>query len=149
MLPTGRTAAGRRPPQTLPGFRNEINRLFEDFFERPGGNFGGFTPAADLYESNEAFVLEMELPGFTHDDVEVTIEQGVLTIRGVRRARAEESGETYHLRERASGRFSRSFALPSSVNADEVEASFEEGILTVDLPKASEAKPRKIEVNVG
>lgn len=149
MLPnTTGTRLARSTPRNVPGLRNEIDRLFADFFERPSGDFGRFTPPADLYETDEAYNVEMELPGFSRDDVSVTIEQGMLTIAG-RRAREEsDEDENYHLRERSVGRFSRSFSLPASIEADEVEARFDEGLLKVTLPKAEEARTRKIEVDV-
>lgn len=149
MLPnTTGTRLARSAPRNVPGLRNEIDRLFADFFERPSGDFGRFTPPADLYETDEAYNVEMELPGFSRDDVSVTIEQGMLTIAG-RRAREEsDEDENYHLRERSVGRFSRSFSLPASIEADEVEARFDEGLLKVTLPKAEEARTRKIEVDV-
>lgn len=146
MLPT--TRRWSRTPRTLPDLRNEVERLFEDFFERPTGDFGSFTPAADLYETDEAFTVEMELPGFDRDDIDVTVEQGMLTVSGRRAAETEDRDESYHLRERSVGRFSRSFSLPASINADDVKARFENGVLRVDMPKAAEAKTRKIEVDV-
>ena len=149
MLPnTTGSRLARTTPRNVPGLRNEIDRLFADFFERPSGDFGRFTPPADLYETDEAYNVEMELPGFSRDDINVTIEQGMLTISG-RRAREESSeNENYHLRERSIGRFSRSFSLPASIEANDVEARFEEGLLKVNLPKAEEARTRKIEVDV-
>lgn len=148
MLPneTG-TRLARTTPRNVPGLRNEIDRLFADFFERPSGDFGRFTPPADLYETDEAYEVEMELPGFSRDDVQVTIEQGMLTISG-RRAEERTENENYHLRERSVGRFSRGFSLPASIEADQVEARFDEGLLRVTLPKAAEARTRKIEVDV-
>ncbi len=148
MLPseTG-TRLARTTPRNVPGLRNEIDRLFADFFERPSGDFGRFTPPADLYETDEAYEVEMELPGFSRDDVQVTIEQGMLTISG-RRAEERTEDENYHLRERSVGRFSRGFSLPASIEADQVEARFDEGLLRVTLPKAAEARTRKIEVDV-
>lgn len=148
MLPneTG-TRLARTTPRNVPGLRNEIDRLFADFFERPSGDFGRFTPPADLYETDEAYELEMELPGFSRDDVQVTIEQGMLTISGRRTVERAED-ENYHLRERSVGRFSRGFSLPASIEADRVEARFDEGLLRVTLPKAAEARTRKIEVDV-
>ena len=148
MLPnTTGSRLARTTPRNVPGLRNEIDRLFADFFERPSGDFGRFTPPADLYETDEAYNVEMELPGFSRDDINVTIEQGMLTISG-RRARESAEDENYHLRERSVGRFSRSFSLPASIEADDVEARFDEGLLKVTLPKAAEARTRKIEVDV-
>lgn len=141
------TRLNRYTPRNVPGLRNEIDRLFADFFERPSGDFGRFTPPADLYETDEAYHVEMDLPGFTRKDIEVTIEQGMLTISGRREQQTAED-ENYHLRERSVGRFSRSFSLPASIEANDVEAHFDEGLLKVSLPKAVEARTRKIEVNV-
>ena len=148
MLPnTTGSRLARTAPRNVPGLRNEIDRLFADFFERPSGDFGRFTPPADLFETDEAYNVEMELPGFSRDDINVTIEQGMLTISG-RRTHETAEDENYHLRERSVGRFSRSFSLPASIQADEVEARFDEGLLKVTLPKAAEARTRKIEVDV-
>lgn len=106
-------------------------------------------PAADLFETDEEFVLELELPGLGREDIEVTVEKGILTVSGQRSTETEEErGErhTYHVRERSYDRFSRSFSLPHSVTHEQVDAQFENGMLTVRLPKAAEAKPRRIEV---
>lgn len=149
MLPTtstGRRAATRRPwtGSMVP----ELSNMLDDFFGRPLNSWSAWTPAADLFETEDAFVLEMELPGFDLDDIELTMERGVLTVSGSRSVEdtGETEGRTYHLRERSVDRFSRSYALPRSVNPDDIDASFAEGVLAVTLPKAAEAKPRRIEV---
>ncbi|HKK08143.1 MAG TPA: Hsp20/alpha crystallin family protein [Gemmatimonadota bacterium] len=146
MLPTtsgGRRVATRRPwtGSMVP----ELSTMLDDFFGRPLSSWSAWTPAADLYETEDAFVLEMELPGFDLDDIELTMERGVLTVTGSRSVE-ETEGRTYHLRERSVDRFTRSYALPRSVSAEDIDASFAEGVLKVTLPKAPEAKPRRIEV---
>ncbi len=147
MLPTGRT---RRTTRTaLPELRTEMDRLLSDFFGggSNGSTLGGFAPPTDLYETEDAYVVESELPGFSRDDIRVSLEGGTLSISG----RREESGDgrDYRRRERAAGRFERRFRLPRSVEAEDVEARMENGILRVRVPKAEEARSRKIEVEVG
>ncbi len=137
-----RSATGTDP-------RAEMRRLFDDFFGRSVGEWAAWTPAADLYETEETYVLEMEAPGFDRDDLEITLEQGVLTISGQRASERQERQATYHLRERSQGRFSRSFRVPRSIEADDVRAQFEQGVLRVELPKVEHAKPRRIEVHGG
>jgi HSP20 family protein len=103
--------------------------------------------AANLYETDEQFVLELEVPGFTKEDVEVTVERGVLTVSGSHEEqRSEDEGAKYYVRERSVERFSRGFRLPESVSSEGVVAELESGVLTVRLPKAAEAKPHRVEV---
>lgn len=146
MLPTSRRRTARSP-STLPGLRSELDRLFEEFLERPTEALGRFRPAADMYETDEAFVVEMELPGFRHEDIDVAVEEGALTVSGRREAETRED-EDFHLRERSLGRFSRSFSLPTAIDPDDVNARFDNGILRVHMPKREEARTRKIEVDV-
>lgn len=157
MLPTLRGNQSWAPTArfgTFPGAGYEIDRLFENFLARAVDNWTTMTPAADLFETDEAFVVECELPGYNLQDVEVTVEQGVLTISGQRTVQAQADGEGeaevphYHLRERGVGRFSRSFSLPHTIDANRVQATLENGILRAVLPKAEEAKARRIEVRV-
>jgi len=127
-----------------------MDRLFDDMFEgRTGDRSAGWTPAANLVETDDAYQVSLEIPGFDRDDLEVTVDQGVLTLSGRRTADHEQEGRTYHLRERATGQFSRAFSLPNSVIAEDVSASYDRGVLRVHLPKQPEAKTRKIEVDVG
>jgi HSP20 family protein len=143
MLPTR-----RRPTAVLRNFpdaRWDADRLFEELLGRPFVTMGPGGPEADFYETEDDFVLEMNLPGFDLDEVEVNLEQGVLSISGEHSAEREEKG-TYHLRERGWSRFTRSFSVPHSIDPESVDASFHRGVLTVKLPKAAEAKPRRIEI---
>ncbi|MFQ5688642.1 MAG: Hsp20/alpha crystallin family protein [Gemmatimonadota bacterium] len=128
----------------------EIDRVFDDFFGRTPLGWSAWTPVADLYETDDGFALELEVPGFEKDEVEITVERGILTVSGERSAdeESEEKGRTYHVRERSYERFTRAFSLPRSVNADAVKAELRSGVLHVWLPKLAEAKPRKIEVAV-
>lgn len=146
MLPTinrGATTARRRPEL----FGGEWDRLFDEVLTRPLSTWSTWTPAADLYETDDEFVLELDMPGFDQDDIEVTVEHGILGVSGQRTMDEKSERYTYHVRERSYERFNRSFSLPRSVNPDQVAAEFRNGMLRVTLPKAAEAKPRRIAVN--
>ena len=128
------------------GLRREIDRLFEDTF---GGDARrtGWAPAVDVREDNKEIVLEIELPGIKPSDVEVTAENGVLTVRGEKQSTSTEGNEgRYHVVERTYGSFTRSFQLPSAVDERRIEAEFQDGLLSVHIPKAALAQPRKIEI---
>lgn len=128
------------------GLRREIDRLFEDAFGREGGR-GGWAPAVDVREDNKEIVLEVELPGIKPTDVEVTAENGVLTIRGEKQTTSTEGREgRYHVVERSYGSFTRSFQLPNGVDDRRIEAEFVDGLLVVHVPKAALAQPRRIEI---
>lgn len=143
-LPTRRHSTNIFRP--FPELRWDPERLFDDIFGRPTFALTPAGPEADFYETEDEFVLEVDLPGFESGDVDVTVEQGVLSIGGQRTVAREEEKGTYHLRERSWGRFSRSFSVPTTIDANKVQANFERGVLTVTMPKAVEAKARKIEI---
>ncbi len=140
MLPT----IAYRTPVTRDALDFDLEGLFNGFFGDRANGFG--RGAADLYETEDGYALELEVPGFREEDVEVTVDRGVLTVSASRDTESTDEGRTYHVRERRAQRFARSFALPASVNAEEVKADIEAGVLTVRLPKAPEAKPRRIAV---
>jgi len=128
------------------GLRREIDRLFEDTF---GGDSrrSGWAPAVDIREDNKEIALEVELPGIKPSDVEVVAEHGVLTIRGEKQSGSAEGSEgRYHVVERSYGSFTRSFQLPTGVDEQRIEADFADGLLTVRIPKAALAQPRRIEI---
>lgn len=128
------------------GLRREIDRLFEDAFGRDTARVG-WAPAVDIREDNKEIVLEVELPGIKPSDVEVTAENGVLTIRGEKQSTSPESGEgRYHVVERTYGSFSRSFQLPQGVDEQRIEAEFTDGLLQVRIPKSALPQPRRIEI---
>lgn len=103
-------------------------------------------PAVDIREGDEHLELVAELPGMKKEDVQITLENNVLTIAGERKFEAETKNEAYHRIERAYGNFSRSFTLPATVKTDKVDAKFADGVLTIQLPKMEESKPRKIAI---
>ena len=131
--------------------RDEMSDLLElpfwSNFSRQTQLFSGWSPALDLYQSNDNLVAIVELPGMRKEDIEISLHDGTLTISGERGTRAT-NGENAERTERLSGKFRRSITLPSRVDASKVSATYKDGILTVALPKAEEAKPKQIKVNV-
>jgi HSP20 family protein len=143
------------PVRELGTIQNEMNRLFNTFFESPAPHGNGqqtlrrWIPAMDLLETNEDFVLRADLPGLSEGDVNIELEDNVLTVSGERKSEHEESKEGYYRVERASGSFSRSLTLPDGVDPDSVKASFDRGVLEVRIPKPEAKKPRKVSISVG
>jgi len=129
--------------------RDDLNSLFElpfwSSFARQGQLFGGWSPALDLYQDKDNVVAVVELPGMKKEDIEISLREGTLTIGGERKGQTS-NGEKAERTERYIGRFRRSVTLPTRVDADKISASYRDGILTVTLPKAEEAKPKQIEV---
>lgn len=144
MLPT--TTRRNRSYRSLPEFRWDVDRLFDEVLNRGTMSIATSGPAADLYETEDDFTLEMNLPGYDLSDIDVNLEQGVLQISGSREEEAEEDKGTYHVRERGWGRFTRTFTVPHTIDPSSVGAEFSNGVLTVTMPKAAEAKARRIEV---
>ena len=145
------------PVRELNTIQSEMNRLFNTFFDSPsnsagpvnGGGHRRWLPAMDLLETDSDFVLRADLPGLSEQDVNIELEDNVLTISGERKAEHEERKEGYYRVERASGSFSRSLTLPEGIDADAVQASFDSGVLEVRIPKPEERKPRKVSISVG
>jgi len=108
----------------------------------------GWSPAVDIAEHENEYLVKVELPGVNKDDVKITLQEDVLTIRGEKKQEKETKGSNYHRVERSYGSFERSFSLPSTVKGENVDASYKDGILTVTMPKAEEAKPKQIDVKV-
>ena len=131
--------------------RDELNSLFELPTANPGRQaqlFSGWTPALDLYQNNDNVVAVLEIPGMRKEDIDISLHDGMLTIAGERQASANAEGDNAERSERFTGKFRRSITLPTRVDAGKVSASYKEGILTVTLPKAEEAKPKKVEVTI-
>lgn len=137
-------------------FRNEMDRLFEDFigwptlssFRQPLPSAQVLTPALDVKETDKEVVVKAELPGIEDKDVQLTIQDGILTLRGEKKDERKEDRENYHLVERSYGSFQRSLRLPESVDQDKAQARFDKGVLTVTLPKRPEVvkAQKKIEI---
>ena len=107
----------------------------------------GWAPAIEVFEKEDKFVVKAELPGMTEEDIDISVVGDTLTIKGERKAESEVKEEDYYCCERSYGSFSRSIAVPSNVDAKKIEASYEDGVLEVSLPKAPEVKPKKIAVS--
>jgi HSP20 family protein len=142
------------PVRELNTLQTEMNRLFNNLFDAPlpnGGSTGArrWLPPMDLVETDDDFVLRADLPGLAENDVNIELEDNVLTISGERKAEHEEKQEGYYRVERASGAFSRSLTLPEGVNPEAIKASFNKGVLEVRIPKPEERKPRKVAISVG
>jgi HSP20 family protein len=128
--------------------RDELNSLFElpwATFNRTGQLFSGWSPALDLYQNNDNFVALVELPGMRKEDIEISLHDGSLIIAGERKS-SSANGEKAERTERYVGSFRRSISLPAPVDPNKVSATYRDGILTVTMPKAEEAKPKRIQV---
>ncbi len=130
--------------------QREIDRMFDRFRGGTVDDSGADTwmPAVDILERDSSYHIKVELPGVDKNDVKITVQNDVLTIRGEKKQEAERKGENYHRLERSYGIFQRSFTLPTSVQSEKIEASYDNGVLNVVLPKSEEAKPKQIEVKV-
>jgi HSP20 family protein len=136
------------PFNRLASLHDELNRLFDfSLPSRDSGLFSGWSPSLDLHDEKDAFVVNVELPGMKKEDIGISLHDGTLSISGERKNEHEtKEGQSFRS-ERYFGKFQRSVTLPASVDSKGVKASYKDGILTVTLPKAEEAKPRQIEVS--
>ena len=143
------------PVRELTTLQNEMNRLFSTFFDNPAGNgtngpaLRRWVPAMDFVETDDHFVLKADLPGLDANDVNIEVEDNVLTVSGERKVEHETQREGYYRLERSSGEFRRSLTLPEGVKLDDIAASFDKGVLEIRIPKPEQRKPRKVEISVG
>ena len=131
------------PFREMTQVQNHVNRLVDQVW---GGKQESWLPAVDVFDTREAVVLKAELAGMDPDDIQIEVEDNVLTIKGERQFKEEVDEERYYRVERRFGSFQRSLALPQGVKADEIVAGYEDGILTLTVPKAPEQKPQRIAV---
>jgi HSP20 family protein len=140
------------PVAELNTIQTEMNRLFNTFFDQsaPGARGAGrrWIPAMDLIETADQYVLRADLPGMSEEDVNVQLQDSVLTVSGERKAESEQQQEGYYRLERAFGAFSRSLTLPEGVNPDGVKAHFDRGVLEITIPKPEQKKPRQVRISV-
>lgn len=129
--------------------REPFYRLFDSFFnaEAQGEETRAWVPPVDIQENADAYLFHAELPGMTKEDIHITLENNVLRVSGERKFEKDAKKENYHRVERTYGTFTRTFTLPTQVEADKVMAAFENGILTITVPKAEQAKPRRIAIS--
>ena len=130
--------------------QHQINHLFGNVFERTatGSNLTSWTPAIDIYETEQELVVKADLPDVDPKDLNIRVENNVLTIRGERKFEKKATEESYLRVERAYGAFSRSFSLANTVKSEAIRADYQNGVLTLTVPKLEEAKPKQIKVNV-
>ena len=138
------------PFRGLSTLQDQINRVFNDAFERRGeeSNLTSWAPAVDIYETENELVVKGDLPDIDPKDLDIRVENNILTIRGERKFERNVNEENYLRVERAYGTFSRTFALSNTVNSESIRAGYQNGVLTLHIPKREEAKPRQIKVNV-
>jgi HSP20 family protein len=131
--------------------QEQINRIFGDGLGRNGeeSNLTPWAPAVDIYETENELVVKADLPDVNPQDLDIRVENNILTIRGERKFEAKVQDDNYLRIERAYGSFSRSFSLANSVKSDAIKADYHDGVLTLSIPKTEEAKPKQIKVNVG
>lgn len=138
------------PFRELRGLQDEMNRLFNLGVSRSGNGEdivrGAWSPSVDIFENQDKIVLEAELAGMKPEEVDISIENNVITLKGERKFEKTEDKDNYHRVERSYGSFVRSFTLPRTIVSDEAEADFQNGVLSIILPKREEAKARKIEI---
>ena len=143
------------PVAELNTIQNEMNRLFNTFFDQPAPTSRGgapgrrWMPAMDLVETTDHYVLRADLPGLSDDDVNIQLQDNVLTISGERSAQHDDTEEGYYRLERAFGSFARSLTLPDGVDPDGVQAHFDRGVLEIRIPKPDQKKPRQVQITLG
>ena len=139
--------------QELLRLHDRMYRLFglghEGDFGQDEMMSGSWTPACDIVETEEALIVYAELPGVKRDDIEISLDGGVLTLRGSRTLEKETEERSYHRIERSYGSFVRSFTLPRSVDSERISANYQDGVLEIRMPRREENKPRNIRINVG
>ncbi len=140
------------PFRELSALQNRMNRLFEEQYGGRGEESmttGAFVPPVDVYEDEHTIQLKLEVPGIDEKDLDIKVENNVLTVSGERKLEKEEKQENFHRVERRYGSFSRSFTLPNTVSTDDIQANYNNGVLNIRLAKRAEAKPKQIKVNIG
>jgi HSP20 family protein len=136
-----------REVQTL---QNRLNSLFRDFNDGDSPmTAANFVPAVDIYEDDKKVVLKLEVPGIDEKDLDVSVENNTLTVKGERKFEKEEKEENFHRIERRYGSFFRAFTLPPTVDGEHISANYNAGVLKLELVKKAEAQPKQIKVNVG
>lgn len=139
------------PFRNIASLQDQMNRLFEDSLRsgrRDGSELAIWAPAVDIYETENELVAKVDLPDMNESDLDIRVENNLLTIRGERKFEPKVNEDNYLRVERSYGSFSRSFGLPSSVNTEGIKAEYKNGVLTLELPKRSESKPKQVKINV-
>jgi HSP20 family protein len=138
------------PFREVVALQNRMNSLFNNFTEGEAPmTTAAFAPAADVYEDEKKITIKLEVPGIEEKDLDVSVENNTLTVKGERKFEKEEKEENFHRIERRYGSFYRAFTLPSTVDTEHVAASYNAGVLKLELQKKPEAQPKQIKVSVG
>ncbi len=139
------------PFRDVLALQNRMNSIFQEFNRGDGDvmSTAAFVPPVDVYEDEHKVVLKLEVPGMKESDLDIQLENNVLTVKGERKFEKEEKEENFHRIERRYGSFYRSFTIPNTVNPDSVKANYDAGVLKIELEKRAEAKPKQIKVQVG
>jgi HSP20 family protein len=139
-----------QPFRTSSSFQDQLNRLFNETFDRSSdeANLTPWAPAVDIYETEHQLVVKADLPDIKPEQLDIRVENNILTIRGERKFEKKVNEENYLRVERAYGSFSRSFSLANTVNTEAIQADYKNGVLTLSIPKREEAKPKQIKVHV-
>jgi HSP20 family protein len=140
------------PVSDIVSLQDEMNRLFLDFFGRtPGRRLVGdslWAPVMDIEETKDDIIIKAEIPGMTKEDVKIQVSGDIITISGERKREEENRDKTYHRIERSYGQFQRMITLPGEVQSAKAKASYENGVLTIKLPKSEEVKPKEISIDI-
>jgi HSP20 family protein len=146
-----RTITRFEPFSVAGTLQDQINRVFNDVLARGGedSNLTTWAPAVDIFETEHELVVKADLPDIDPKDLDIRVENNILTIRGERKFEKKVDQDNYLRVERAYGSFARSFSLANTVNTDAIKADYQNGVLTLNIPKREEAKPKQIKVNVG
>ena len=146
------TIARLDPFRGLNSLQDQVNRLFDETFSRgrsAESEMGTWAPAVDIYETEQELVLKADLPEVNQQEIDIRIENNMLTIRGERKFHNEVSQDNYLRVERAYGPFSRSFSLPNTLNTEAIKAEYHNGVLSIRMPKREESRPKQIRIGVG
>jgi HSP20 family protein len=146
------TIARLDPFRGLNSLQDQMNRLFDETFTRgrsAESEMGSWAPAVDIYETEQELVLKADLPEVNQQEIDIRIENNMLTIRGERKFQNEVGQDNYLRIERAYGPFSRSFSLPNTLNTEAIKADYQNGVLSIRMPKREESRPKQIRIGVG
>ena len=136
------------PFRDLLALQERLNRGFDSSRQTGEEQLGTWAPAVDIYETEKEIVLKADLPGLKLEDVDISLNNNVLSVRGERRFEKDVKEDNYHRVERAYGNFVRTFTLPNTVNVEQIDATYDNGVLKITLPKREEARPKQIKVSV-
>jgi HSP20 family protein len=144
--------APRRPFRELERMRREMDRVWDSFFGERSitktGEVGEWLPSLDIAETKNDIVVKAEIPGMDPKDIDISLTNDILTIKGEKKQEKEEKEENYHLIERSYGKFMRSVQLPREVKSDKISASYKDGVLNITLPKSEEAKKKEVKIKI-